>query len=298
MKENQKLVSIILNCYNGEKYLKDALETVKNQSYENWELIFWDNQSDDNSKGIFNSYKIDKFKYFQSIKHTTLYEARNLAIKECKGEFIAFIDTDDLWELNKLKEQIRFFDDKEVGVVYGNMWILNERLNKKKIFSRNKLLTGKIFKEIIPDYKIGIIASVIRKKVLTENKLFFDSTYNHIGDFDLFVKLSKVCKFEAIQKPVATYRVHGDNLTLKNSSNEILEMKQWLIRNKNILNKDQEEQFKVRIFNRELIDIKFTKSFLETFKFFLSSKLFKKNIKNYLLLILPLFILKKIMWYQ
>ena len=97
---------------------------------------------------------------------------------------------------------------------------------------------------------------------------------------------------------MATYRVHGDNLTLKNSNNEILEMKQWLIKNKSILNKNQEKQFKVRIFNRELIDIKLTKSFLETLKFFFSSKLLKKNIKNYLLLILPLFILKKIMWYQ
>ena len=298
MKENQKLVSIILNCYNGEKYLKDAIETVKNQSYENWELIFWDNKSTDKSKKIFNYYKNDKFKYFQSIKHTTLYEARNLALKECKGEFIAFIDTDDLWELNKLKEQIRFFDDKEVGVVYGNMWILNERLNKKKIFSKNKLITGKISKKIISDYKIGIIASVIRKKVLTENKLFFEGIYNHIGDFDLFVKLSKICKFEATQEPVATYRVHGDNLTLKNTSNEISEMKHWLIRNKSILSNDQEEQFKIRIFNREFINIKFTQSFLKTFQFFLSSKLLKKNIKNYLLLILPSFILKKILWFQ
>lgn len=298
MKDNQKLVSIILNCYNGEKYLKEAIETVKNQSYENWELIFWDNQSTDKSREIFYSYKNDKFKYFQSTKHTTLYEARNYALKKCKGEFIAFIDADDLWEVDKLKDQIKLFDNKEVGVVYGNMWILNERLKKKKIFSKNKLLKGKIFENFFFDYKIGIIASVIRKAVLIENELTFDDVYNHIGDFDLFAKLSRVCEFDAIQKPVASYRVHGENLTLKNSGNEVLEMQQWLERNRNTLSKDQEVHFKERIFNRELINIKFNKSFYKTLKFFLNQKLIKKNIKNYLLLILPLFILKKIMWFR
>ena len=77
MREKQELVSIILNCYNGEKYLKDALETVINQSYYNWELIFWDNKSNDRSKKIFDTYKSKKLKYFQSKEHTSLYEARN-----------------------------------------------------------------------------------------------------------------------------------------------------------------------------------------------------------------------------
>ena len=104
MREKQELVSIILNCYNGEKYLKDALETVINQSYYNWELIFWDNKSTDNSAKILRTFKIKKLKYFLSKKHTSLYAARNLAIKKATGEYIGFIDADDLWEKNKLKQ--------------------------------------------------------------------------------------------------------------------------------------------------------------------------------------------------
>ena len=135
MREKQELVSIILNCYNGEKYLKDALETVINQSYYNWELIFWDNKSNDRSKKIFDTYKSKKLKYFQSKEHTSLYEARNLAVKKCNGDYIAFIDADDFWEKDKLEKQIKLFENKHVGVVYGNLWILNEKLRKKKIFS-------------------------------------------------------------------------------------------------------------------------------------------------------------------
>jgi len=66
MLEKKGLVSVILNCYNGEKYLQAAIDTVINQSYSKWELIFWDNRSNDNSKKIFDSYKSDKLKYFIS----------------------------------------------------------------------------------------------------------------------------------------------------------------------------------------------------------------------------------------
>ena len=66
------LVSIVVNCYNGDKYLKKNLESIQKQKYKNWELIFWDNQSTDNSKKIFESFKETRFKYFYSEKHTTI----------------------------------------------------------------------------------------------------------------------------------------------------------------------------------------------------------------------------------
>ena len=298
MREKQELVSIILNCYNGEKYLKDALETVINQSYYNWELIFWDNKSNDRSKKIFDTYKSKKLKYFQSKEHTSLYEARNLAVKKCNGDYIAFIDADDFWEKDKLEKQIKLFENKHVGVVYGNLWILNEKLRKKKIFSKKKLLKGKIFNNIFSDYKIGVITTVIRKKILIQNNIKFESSYNHIGDFDLFIKLSKICEFETVQEPVATYRVHGENLSLKNTKKEIEEMKNWLQLNKEVLNKLQEKQFMTRIHNREFVNIKLNKNFFHTLKFFLKSSYLIKHFKNYILLFTPLFILKKIMWYQ
>ena len=132
MKHRKVLISIILNCYNGSQYLKEALNSIQNQSYKNWELIFWDNQSKDKSKEILKSFKNKKFKYFLSKKHTSLYAARNLAISKAKGKFISFIDSDDTWESDKLKKQIKFFKEKNVAVVYGNSWIRREETNKKK----------------------------------------------------------------------------------------------------------------------------------------------------------------------
>ena len=87
---NNSLISIVVNCYNGEKYLKDCLKSIKFQTYKNWEVIFWDNQSNDKSKRIFLAFKEKRFKYFKAKKHTSLYEARNLAILKCKGKIVTF----------------------------------------------------------------------------------------------------------------------------------------------------------------------------------------------------------------
>ena len=73
-----KLISIIVNCYNGEKYLKQALESIQKQNYTNWELIFWDNQSTDNSKAIFDSFNESRFKYFYSEKFTSPVNGTNI----------------------------------------------------------------------------------------------------------------------------------------------------------------------------------------------------------------------------
>ena len=113
-----KLISIIVNCYNGEKYLKQTLESIQKQNYTNWELIFWDNQSTDNSKAIFDSFNEPRFKYFYSEKFTSLYEARNLACRKCNGEFIAFLDCDDWWYDNFLSERESFFSDKQLSLIH------------------------------------------------------------------------------------------------------------------------------------------------------------------------------------
>ena len=112
-KVEQPLVSVIINCFNGEKYLSEAINSVLLQTYKNWELIFWDNQSSDRSAEIALSYDDPRIKYFYASKHTLLYEARNQAIEKSKGEFIAFLDVDDWWEVDNAtmdEVALRLFD--------------------------------------------------------------------------------------------------------------------------------------------------------------------------------------------
>ena len=73
-----------MNCYNGEKYLRKSIKSILKQSYNNWELIFFDNKSSDKSKKIFSEFTDKRFKYFYSNKYLKLYKARNAAIKKAK----------------------------------------------------------------------------------------------------------------------------------------------------------------------------------------------------------------------
>ena len=113
---NEPLVSIIVNCFNGEKYLEECLISLKNQTYKNWEVIFWDNHSTDNSKKIFDKFNDKRFKYYLSPKHVFLYEARDLAVKASQGDFIAFCDVDDFWSQERLEYQVPLFKNKDTSI--------------------------------------------------------------------------------------------------------------------------------------------------------------------------------------
>ena len=127
------LVSIIMNCHNGEKFLRQSIKSVLHQSYKNWELIFYDNCSSDNSKQIIKNFKDKRIKYLHSKIFLNLYHARNKAIQNTKGKYITFLDTDDWWEKNKLKKQIDFVKkNKDVKILYTNCFIYYQKTKKKK----------------------------------------------------------------------------------------------------------------------------------------------------------------------
>ena len=224
---NQPLVSIIMNCYNGEAYLCESIESVLSQTYKNWELIFWDNKSEDKSAEIFKSYKDKRFKYYYASQHTPLYDARNQAIEKSSGEFVAFLDTDDFWAQDKLELQIPFFKDLEVGVVYGNLFIVNEKLNTKKIFLKGKKPRGFILNDLLKDYCTGLVTLVIRKSFLDNNQPAFDGSFDIMGDFDLMIRMSSKYKFECVDKPIASWRSHWKNASLLKKKTQIKELKIW-----------------------------------------------------------------------
>ena len=225
---NQKpLVSVIMNCFNGEEYLHESVSSVIKQTYKNWEIIFWDNLSTDKSAEIFKSFNDSRLKYYCASSHADiLYVARNLALNKAKGDFIAFLDVDDFWLPEKLEKQIPLFENAEVGLVYGNVFRLLQKRNRKEIYKTN-LPKGNIANELLNDYVIGSPSYVIRKKTLESLEYLFDENFHIIGDFDLNLRIAKKWKIDCIQSPVATARIHGKNESLLKKDLEIKELKIW-----------------------------------------------------------------------
>ena len=106
MKKSNSLISIIMNCKNGQKYLEESIKSIINQNYQKWELIFYNNCSNDNSLEIVRSFKEQRIKVYNSKKNLSLYDARNKAILKAKGKYICFCDVDDWWIKSKLKKQL------------------------------------------------------------------------------------------------------------------------------------------------------------------------------------------------
>ena len=294
----QPLVSIIMNCYNGEAYLSESIKSVLSQTYENWELIFWDNQSVDSSAKIFKNFKDKRFKYFYANEHTVLYKARNLAIEKSKGDFITFLDTDDLWHKSKLELQIPYFDDPEVGVVFSNLWMIKKNVKKKKLYINGKLPREKIYDELIKNNSVAILASAIRKKFYLKLQKKFDERFSIIGDFDLVLRLSESCLFESIQEPLAFYRLHGKNLSILSKDQEIEEFETWLRENKFHLNQIQTKRIQKVIDYRKFVNYKINGKYKDCIHILLHSRISLFNIKNLILFFTPIIILKKLLWYH
>tara|TARA_Y100000590_G_C15609194_1_gene973149 strand:- start:283 stop:1185 length:903 start_codon:yes stop_codon:yes gene_type:complete len=294
----KSLVSIIVNCFNGEKYLREAIDSIIAQSYKNWEVIFWDNKSTDQSAKIFKSYNDKRLKYFLAPFHTKLlYEARNYALEKTTGDFVAFLDTDDCWIKDKLEKQLPLFDDDEVGLVYGNSWMLLEKKNKRKIYRKKTLPTGMILNELFADYVISSPTYVVRRTALNSLKYHFNKNFHIIGDFDLNTRLAAKWKSDCIQTPVAFVRIHGNNESLLNRSREIEELKTWY----NEMKKDsffssQTNFYKISLetYYLETMQAILEKGFMKSSLMVINYPFCFKKFKLIIALLLPRFILNKI----
>jgi len=205
-------VSVIMNCLNCERYLREAIDSVFAQTYEDWEIIFWeDNASKDNSEKIAKSYG-HKLRYFRSDVSLPLYGSRNLAVQKARGKYIAILDCDDLWLPTKLEEQIALLErDDEVGLVYSDAFIFNEKGKQKRKSEIHKPYRGNIFSELLLCNFINTQTVVIRREAFDSMDHWFDGRLIMAGDYDAYLRISYRWKVDYVDKPLARYRVHGNS---------------------------------------------------------------------------------------
>lgn len=224
-------VSIIINCYNGEKYLKDCLDSVEDQTYKNYEVIFWDNKSIDDSSKIFLRYNNNNFKYFLSKEFTNLSEARNLALNNITGDYVAFLDTDDCWNKTKLEKQISFMKRNNLDISFTNYFLNDETKNKKELKKYyTKFPENNLIEKLLKNYFISI--STVIFKVLKIEDIYFNQKYHLIGDYDLLMRNLLNKKTLGLNDPLANIRFHKENETKKYFLKNIFENKIWINLNK------------------------------------------------------------------
>jgi len=217
MKNKEPLISIIVNCFNGERYLNECLNSILSQSYKNYEVIFWDNKSTDKSKLIFLDIQDDRFKYFSDNKHVTLYGARNKALEVTTGKYITFLDVDDMWYPDKLEKQVKVMEkESEIGFCYSGFKFLSEdSKNLNSAYNNRKLKSGYICSHLIKNYNVGILTLMVNKALINKNRIKFDERFTIMGDLDFVLRLSRISIGIPIRQDLAIYRSHLENLSRK-----------------------------------------------------------------------------------
>lgn len=224
------LVSVIINCYNGEKFVREAIDSVVAQTYDNWELIFWDNQSTDSTASIVKSYNDSRIKYFYAPEHTRLGKARNYALNKAVGEYIIFLDVDDLWDRSCLDEFVKCAEQHIGFGLFFSRFINDNGLNKW--YSNNNKFEYEVSTdEFVRKYYVGMSATFFKRSVIIDNNIQFNENFSLIEDFDFFIRIRSVTKAWYIPSPLMTYSIHGGNLS--NSSNWVNEFNElcFLIEN-------------------------------------------------------------------
>jgi glycosyltransferase involved in cell wall biosynthesis len=218
--DTKPTVSVIINCYNGARYLREAIDSIYEQTFTNWEIIFVDNCSTDESSEIAKSYDA-RLRYFRTDETISLYNARNDGVNLADGEFIAFLDVDDVWLPEKLEKQLESIG-ADYALVHTGVNMIDENgyyvpwrePTRHKGFVTNWLLLRNF---------ISMSSVMVRSSVIKDLK--FNNLYNLVGDYDLWLRMSANHRFNYVDEVLLHYRRHQNCMSLRERSNWIYEQR-------------------------------------------------------------------------
>ena len=229
-----KKVSVIIPTYNRSYCILNAINSVLNQSYVDLEVIVVDDGSLDNTKKLIENINSSRINYIYQ-DNNGVSAARNLGIKHSSGDYIAFLDSDDVWFENKISEQMMFISkNSQYRWVHSNeIWIRNgERVNQK---NKHKKSGGDQFLRSV-DLCVISPSCVLLEKALLEEMNCFNESYPACEDYDLWLKIASKYEIGYIDKSlIYKYGGHEDQLSKKYKAMDYWRIKSlhWILQNLN-----------------------------------------------------------------
>ena len=212
-------VSIIMPAYNCEKYVADSINSVLEQTYKNYELIIIDDGSQDKTVEIIKYYSLkdSRIKIYLNENNQGVSYSRNRGISEAMGEWISFLDSDDLWKKTKLENQIMFALDKKVNFLFSGSSFINEK-NQPYVGTLEVPLKV-TYEQLLKQNIISCSSVLIKKLYLEKYKMERDDTHE---DFGLWLRILKnETNAYGINEPLLIYRISSKS----KSSNKIKSVK-------------------------------------------------------------------------
>jgi len=210
-------VSVIVTTYNRKEYLTETIQSILNQTYQDFELIVVDNYSNYDFKALIESFHSDKITAFQNYNNGIIAVNRNIGISHAKGEYVAFCDDDDIWIYSKLEIQLNKITTCRADLVSSNLFIFEGSIENIKIRTENRKLKG--LNDLL------LLNQVYTSTVVTKNskELFFpeDIQLLAIEDYGLWINLMNFgYKFEFIDEALVYYRKAPNSAHVENYINK------------------------------------------------------------------------------
>lgn len=230
-------ISVIIPSYNHEIFVGEALRSVLNQEIENMEIIVVDDGSNDGTANVIKNIKDDRINFIE-LKENRSQHPRNLALEIARGEFIAFQNSDDVWERGKLKKQLEIMEkDSGISVCFSGVKIIDEVGKEMKYSWMNNVFTCENRKSSLWLRKffdsgncLCISSALVRNDMLRSIGNFRPNLIN-LSDFDLWVRLASLGEFHIIQEELTCMRIVGKNnlsspsqKNNRRASNELIEI--------------------------------------------------------------------------
>ena len=200
-------VSVIIHTYNNEKFIGETIESVLNQSYDDYEIIVVDDGSVDGTRDALLPY-MQKIRYHYK-ENGGIASAKNAGISLSEAEIVAFLDHDDLWDPAKLKLQMEYFKkNPQVGLVYAKYTSFRD--GKELRTKPEKGYSGWIFKELLSKSFIQTSTVVVKRECLNAVGPY-DESFSLGDEYDMFLRIAKKFQCGFIDKGLTRYRVHDTN---------------------------------------------------------------------------------------
>lgn len=207
-------VSVIMNCHNGAQYLAEAIDSVYAQTFEDFEIIFFDNASTDHSAEIAAGYDERMIIIKNNGELKTLGHARKEAVKIARGDWLAFLDTDDLWLPNKLQKQISALSQNDYALAYAGI----ENIDASGGYIRVDMprhSSGNLFGCLLEQFEINMPTAIVSKVFLDELGLNFDEMMEASEEYNLFMQIAAHGQVLVMKEVLAKYRLHDTSLTFE-----------------------------------------------------------------------------------
>ena len=209
MKKNPK-VSVLMPIYKTkEEHLREAIDSILSQTFKDFEFLILDDCPSDDREDIVKSYQDERIKYIKNEHNLGITPSRNKLIDMAKGEYLAVMDHDDISLPKRFEKQVAYLDkNSAVGIV--GCWAVSFPEEKKYYFPKD----DKKIKETLMSYcSILHPSSMIRKKILIQNKIQYEEEFSPAEDYNLWITLIKYTKFANIPQVLFKYRWHDTNTT-------------------------------------------------------------------------------------